>query len=243
MERKRRIIDVHAHVIPGVDDGARNMEEAISMLCMAARQGIRSVIATPHYSRRKFIPGLEDLAKQLQQEIREYYSDFVIYPGQETYYHDGLTENLREGKAYTLAGSRYILVEFDEDVLYDEMLRGIRAMMGIGYIPVLAHMERYPCLRKKGLMEEISRNGCIFQMNYESLESRGLKYKREVDWCRRQVRSGWIQLLGTDMHRQDERTPNIKEALCWLEQHVEEELLEAMTYRNPLHIINDEGID
>lgn len=243
MNRGRKIIDVHAHVIPGVDDGARDMEEACRMLQMAVRQGITAVIATPHYSRRKDMPELEAMAQRLQQEIRKNYPGFTVYPGQETYYHEGLVERLREGKAYTLAGSSYVLVEFDETVPYEEMLRGIRALMNAGYRSVLAHMERYPCLRKKDAMEELSGNGCIFQMNYDSLQSRGLLSCKEVLWCRRQVKDGRIKLLGTDMHGIDHRTPDIREAMQWLEGHVEEETLDNILFRNPLCIINDEGID
>ncbi len=194
MEQTRKIIDVHAHIIPGVDDGARSLEESCRMLCMAAEQGITAAIATPHYSRKRELKGLEELTERLQQEVRKHYPEFAIYQGQETYYHDGLTEHLLEGKAYTLAGSSYVLVEFDERAPFEEILRGIRALMNAGYLPVLAHMERYPALRGRGLMEELLRNGCLFQMNYDSLKGSGLKYMKEVSWCRRQVKEGHIHV-------------------------------------------------
>lgn len=240
---KRKIIDIHAHVIPGVDDGARNIEEAYKMLRMASRQGIRTVIVTPHYSRKNDLPGLGELTRRLQEEIREYEPEFTLYTGQETYYHDGLVERLRQKKAYTMADSSYVLVEFEEEAAFPEVLRGIRALVNAGYIPILAHMERYPCLRGKGLMEELAGNGCIFQMNYDSLTERGFRHRMEVSWCRRQVKSGQIKLLGTDMHRLDYRPPEIKDALKWLEKYVEAQLLDAMVYQNPLRIINNEGID
>lgn len=243
MERERKIIDVHAHILPGVDDGARSMEQSCRMLQMAVRQGITAVIATPHYSRRKELSQLPQLVGQLQEQIRKSYPDFTVYPGQETCYHEGLPERLREGKAWTLAGSSYVLVEFEETASYEELLRGIRALMNAGYRAVLAHMERYPCLRREGAMRELSGNGCVFQMNYESLQGKGILTDKEVYWCRRQVRNGRISLLGTDMHDLERRSPDIRKAMRWLESHVEEELLDDMIFRNPLHIINDEGID
>lgn len=242
-DMKQKIIDIHAHVIPGVDDGARTMEEACKMLRMAARQGVRAVVVTPHYSRRKALPELSELTERLQEKIREYDPEFMLYTGQETYYHDGLVERLQQGKAYTMADSSYVLVEFDEQAPYQELYKGIRALVSAGYIPILAHIERYPCLRGKGLMEELSTNGCIFQLNYDSLKGRGLRYQREVSWCRRQVKSGRIAILATDMHQMDYRPPEIKKVLNWLEKHVEAGLLDRMVYQNPLHIINNEGID
>ncbi len=230
-------------MIPGVDDGARSFEESCQMLCMAARQGIGAVIATPHYSRKREIKDLEELTERLQVAVRKYYPDFAVYQGQETYYHEGLAGRLQEGWAHTMAGSSYVLTEFDEGASYEEILRGIRCLMNAGYFPILAHVERYLCLRREGRMVELSRNGCLFQMNYDSLKGFGLKYRKDVDWCRKQVREGRIQLLGTDMHRPDYRPPDIRRAIRWLGRYVESDLLNAMVYENPLRIINNEGIN
>lgn len=240
-EPRRTIIDVHAHVIPGVDDGARSMDESCQMLSLAAGQGIRTVFATPHYSRRRETPQLREQAARLQEKIREQYPDFKLYVGQETYYHEGLVDRLREGKAYTLADSSYVLVEFGEADPYGVIFNGIRILLNSGYVPILAHMERYSCLRKDGAMRELLKCGCLFQMNYDSLQ--GSRFDGEVRWCRRQVANGWIHLLGTDMHRIDYRPPDVEGALRWLERHVEEELLEAMLCGNSLCIINNDRID
>lgn len=238
---QRRMIDVHAHILPGVDDGARDVEETIRLLRFAISQGFEGVIATPHYSRRREITGLEELVEQVQQKIREECSEFTVYLGQETYYHEELPRRLKEGKAYTMAGSHYVLVEFDPDTSYENLFRGIRALSFAGYRPVLAHMERYGCLRKRGRLEELEDIRCVLQMNYESLQGSWLH--PEVRWCRRQVQEGRIHLLGTDMHRMDYRPPDMGEAMRWLGRNVGEERIAAMTRENPLHIIKDEGMD
>lgn len=171
-QEEGRIIDVHAHILPGVDDGARDMDEALKMLKCAASQGIRAVIATPHYSRRRGVSGLESLLDALQESIRKEYPDFVLYPGQETYYHKELAECLNQGKALTMAGSRYVLVEFDPGVSYEYLFRGIRSLLYAGYFPVLAHVERYGCLYREERFAELNDAGCVYQMNYNSLEGR-----------------------------------------------------------------------
>ena len=99
MDIQHGIIDVHAHVIPGVDDGSRVMRESVSLLKRAAEQGIVGVIATPHYSRRHVLTGLKERAARVQEAIRETYPDFFVYPGQETFYHNELTDRLRAGEA------------------------------------------------------------------------------------------------------------------------------------------------
>ena len=110
MKLQTRIIDVHAHVIPEVDDGSREMEESLEMLKMAAEQGVCAVIATPHDSRRRKSVDLQERVWQLQDQIQKKYPDFCVYVGQETYYHSDLKERLKKGEAYTMAGSRYVLV-------------------------------------------------------------------------------------------------------------------------------------
>ena len=141
------LIDIHAHILPGVDDGSRGMEESETMLSMAYRQGIRRIIATPHYSRRRGSGGLAELADRLNARAQAIYGDFEILPGHETYYYEGLAEALKSGQALTLAGSRYVLVEFDPGVSYRQLYQGVRKLIMARYVPVLAHVERYLCLR------------------------------------------------------------------------------------------------
>jgi len=232
----RKIIDIHAHVLPGVDDGAESIEEAVALLRQARAQGVVGVIATPHYSRRRILTGLEQLAEAVTQEVRKECPEFFMFLGQETYYHDGLLERLQKKEARTLAGSRFVLVEFPERVSYTELFQGIRRLKTAGYQPVLAHVERYACLRDRGL-EELERLGCLCQMNYDSLCGRW--YQADVRWCRKQIQAKRIHILATDMHRLANRPPRIDEAWRWLEKHVSRDELENMTYRTPFHILEE----
>lgn len=235
MSKKMKIIDIHAHVLPGVDDGARDWKESVRMLMLAASQGITEVVATPHYSRRHEIHGVKELAEELTRRIQKFYPEFRVHSGQELYYHEELTERLKQGKGQTLAGGRFILIEFNPSVSYRSLFQGVRKLQMAGYKPVLAHIERYGCLRQAGLEDLIS-GGCFLQMNYDSLCGRF--YQSEVRWCRRQVEEGKIHVLASDMHRMDYRPPEIENALGWLERHINPERLEQMLYQNPFEIIN-----
>ena len=234
---RRGIIDIHAHILPGVDDGARDLEESLKMGGMAAAQGVTGIIATPHGPGRKDLGTLEKRFCPLRDEVRKRWPDIWIALGQELLYQEELAELLKRGHALTLAGSRYVLVEFSPSVTYRELERGLRKVAFAGYWPVLAHMERYGCLRDEQHLRDLCECGYWLQMNYGSLE--GPWFKADVRWCRRQVEEGRIQVLGSDMHRMDWRAPRIERALNWLEGSVNPELLEAMIWKNPINIIKE----
>ncbi len=248
------IIDMHAHFLPGMDDGSRTMEETIQLLRAAAQQGMNGAVATPHFSgRRKSIPVQERL-EEVREAIQDILPDFVLYGGCEHFYREMLAEqladlygvdgedgevsenNINDANWKTLAGSKYVLVEFEVDIPFEQLFRGIRRLSGAGFRPILAHVERYGCLRKEERLLELMRIGCIYQMNYDSLK--GSMFSMETRWCRKQVLSGRISLLGTDMHRTDFRPPDIEEALVWLKKHLEPEELRRILYENPMKVLN-----
>ena len=239
------VIDIHCHIIPGVDDGSSSMEESVRLLKDAYRQGVRSVIATPHYSRRSQNAGRHAVQEQLRTELEymvraEIDPSFSVYLGQEAYYHEDLPERIREGFCWSMTGSRYLLVEFDVRSDYETIFRGLRSIRNEGYSPILAHIERFPSIRRKGGIEEIRSLGVRMQMNYESLE--GSVFSSEVRWCREQVRSGVIDVMGSDMHRLDFRPPNITGGLNWMRKHLDADEFRRLTLDNPLRIIHDEDL-
>ena len=233
------IVDIHAHILPGIDDGSRDWDESRRMLEEAYSQGIRYIVATPHYSRRGLPKGIYESAAKLKEEAQRMDPAFMIGLGQETYYHDGLIDNLKNGTALTLEGSRYVLVEFDPQVPYDKLFQAVRKLAMARYIPVIAHMERYVCLRKEKNLSEVMECGCKLQMNFSSLEGSSL-WNREARWCRSQIIDGRIDCLGTDMHRMDVRRPDIRESFEWLMKHVEARKLEALLCGNAYRLLQKE---
>ena len=239
------VIDIHSHVLPGVDDGARNMAESLQLLKEAYRQGVKTVVATPHYSRRT-----QDASKQFVQRsicvelagiAREQIDpEFEVFFGQELFYHEELVERLRQGFGWTMADSSYVLVEFGYGSPYEMIRRGLRSLSDAGYMPILAHIERYPSLRQDSCLSELRHFGICLQMNYESL--RGSILNKDVRWCRKMVKEGMIDILATDMHRIDTRPPVIEDTVQWLLNHLSTEKLRLMCYENPQKIIRNRSI-
>lgn len=237
---KYPLIDIHAHILYGVDDGARTLEESCELVKRAAELGFGAIVATPHYSRRRGTSGYVEAFEQLKTAVNEQVPGFRLFLGQETYYHEELTERLRSGNALTINGTDYVLVEFDTDISFQAMNRAIHSFMASGYLPILAHIERYCCLRENENLNELHRDGCLLQMNYESLS--GFWFTPNVRWCRKQVKKGWIHFLATDMHRTDYRPPEIQDSMKWLKKQITPAEIKRMVYENPLRIIKNQKV-
>ena len=237
------MIDVHSHILPGLDDGASGMEESLEMLRMAYGQGVRQVIATPQYSGRfrdASPEKIRELCRKLQDGAGREGMKIRVHPGQEILYTDEAADLLREGKILTLADSRYILVEFFPSVAWSALLQAVRTLMISGYVPVIAHAERYPCLREAGRVEELRRQGILIQLNYRSVG--GSWHDRTTRWCRKMLKEKKADLLGTDMHNTEDRSPSTQSAVKWMEAHLTRLGMRKVMFGNALKMISDEKI-
>lgn len=228
------MIDIHTHILPGIDDGPETMEETREMLLKAFGQGIRGIIATPHYCRNRYEPDVDqiyELVNAVQAEADVLTPGLTVYPGQEIMYFYEIEEYLMENKLLTLAGTRYVLIEFPPTVVYSRLELALRKMIFAGYIPVLAHAERYFCLRRNGRLNELSAAGMHMQMNYGSLE-KGTNFS-DRRWCRKMILENRFDFLGTDMHGITHRPPDCEAALEWLRKKAGEDCLRKLTVENP----------
>ena len=127
-----KYIDIHSHILPGVDDGSSSLEMSMEMLHMAAEEGIAGIILTPHnkpWHRHMNCSVIDAEADRLRDRIREEGLDIELYTGSELYYRSGLAEELAEHRAATLANSQYVLVEFEPSADYDYIRNGIYALL------------------------------------------------------------------------------------------------------------------
>lgn len=231
--------DIHCHILPGVDDGAENIEISHKLLEMEYESGIRSVIFTPHYvvhgSAKKNIIQSERIREAFlltEEKCREWFPDMELYLGNELFYSEGIINELREHRANTMAGGRCTLVEFAVGTPYNDVRQGLRKIIFSGYKPILAHMERYRCVREDmGRLEEFKNMGCLIQTNAENfLEGRLSANKR---FCLKAIKEGYVDFLGTDCHNCTNRRPNMGEAVRYLRKKLPNDLLKEILYENP----------
>lgn len=236
--------DMHCHVLPGVDDGAANKEEAFEMLRIAYKDGVRHIIATPHYHIGRMKAKAEDVRQRvqdLQQAALVLFPNLKIYSGQEIYYYSDAVKALKAGKALTMAGSRYVLLEYSTTVSFNEIRDSIYEMVTEGYIPVIAHVERYGSLYDEGdRVGRLVEDGAYIQVNAGSITGKsGGTAKKFV---RKLLKDGLVHLVGTDAHDRTKRVPHIAEAAKYVSGKINAEYAEKIFYKNTCLIIQDEYI-
>ena len=204
-------VDIHCHALFGVDDGAETEQDMYQMLRMAYEDGTRLLCLTPHYDS---IPHEEmEMTAEAAFALAEAYCqkhlpELKLVLGNELSYRVGCVDSLLDGKCRTLAGSRYVLVDFFMTPTLSELKRGVSVILGSGYIPIIAHAERYDCLL--GKIREIAQfveNGALVQVNAGSLSLGMLSPVGRM--ARRLLSEGLVHLVASDGHNVSSRLPTL----------------------------------
>ena len=216
----RIITDMHCHVLPGVDDGPKTMEDSLRVLAEVERQGVGRMIVTPHFHPGRYkvyASQIGDVLGSLREEAARKGLSVTLIPGQECYYYSELVRELNAGHVLTMAGSRYVLTEFDPEVIYSVLRNAVRDLVSNGYIPIIAHFERYRCLLGENeRLDQLRYDGAKLQLNFDRLLAKDGFFRRNP-W-RRLLLDGYVDYLGSDTHGMEFRPPHIDQALTWLLQ-------------------------
>lgn len=239
-----RYIDIHSHIIPGVDDGARNMEISMQMLQIAADDGISAIILTPHNKpgHRPFdFSKIASLTKDMQNELVSQNIGIKLYIGNEIYYRSEIISEIENGRATTLAGTHYVLVEFDPLDDYDHIRNGLYALLMNGYRPVLAHAERYRNIRaKKSGLNDLWEMGCYIQVNAGSIMGKFGFDTRQ--YARKLLKQNLVHFIATDAHDVDKRAPYLSSCADYVTGKYGTDYAGYLLYDNPSRILQDKEI-
>lgn len=232
------IYDIHCHILPGVDDGAKDMDMAMELLKAEYRDGVRNIILTPHFRRKMFEPPLdlilstfEQLKKNAEREL-----PIKLYLGCEYHVNMEIVDDLINRRRPSMANSTYVLCEYSggseaayiRERSYDLICRG--------FVPILAHIERYPVLTKDfGFIEELTELGCLMQVNAGSiLGDDGFSAKR---FCRKLIYYDMLHLIGSDAHDLKRRAPKMGACAEYLGKKFGNTYAEKILCENPAHIV------
>lgn len=227
---KEMIFDIHTHIVPGIDDGARNFEESVQLIERAREQGVRSIIATPHYYLQK--PSNPDVIRRSVEKLNAKFSDVSIYTGNEVMYFESMVEKLKSGEILTLADSKFVLIEFYPDESYKRIVRAVQNLRFSGYYPIIAHVERFRALKEEGLSGLIEL-GAYLQMSFSPVGEN--IFNKDCRFLRRALKAEEIHFTGSDMHRIDRRPPVITSAVKWMEKNLNN--VQSVLYKNAEKII------
>ena len=206
-------LDFHAHILPEVDDGAKDIEESLKLLEISYEQGITAIIATPHFYAHE--QSIEDFKQEIESAlnlINENKKDRKIpkiYVGSEVFYFSNIGKSSGI-KDLTIGNTNYLLLELPYGTISSDILKDIENLAEMqGLIPVIAHIERYSKHHGyKKLLKLVKSGVCLAQINAASFLQTG--YKKAV--CNL-ISNGYITFIGSDAHSVEFRPPLIKEAM------------------------------
>lgn len=232
-------IDIHNHTLFGVDDGPKDLETAIKMLEEAKTQGAEAIILTPHYRKGMFAYPAEKIESNFAKLAQATQSLGIrLYLGCEYHVNSDLISNIQSRKCRALAESDYILTEYSWETEYTYIAEQTQRLLFCGYIPVIAHVERYQCIRKKpALCVELSNMGALIQINADSvLGKAGFQSKQ---FCKKLLSKQWADVIASDAHDLTARACHMGECRIWIEKKYGAEYAEALFVTNPMRIINN----
>ena len=228
------MIDMHCHILPGIDDGASDLEEALEMARIAESEGIKKIVNTSHFHPEfKYTMG-EELVEAINSfnvALKANKIDLEVLIGNEIYYTDEIIEELHNLNFHTLNNSKYLLIEFSPmnvpknlaDVVYEVKLKG--------YIPVLAHVERYNnIIENPNIIYDCIKEGAIIQVNASSiLGKHGKEIKKVSDIL---LDNNMIHIVASDAHGSERRRPQLREAYEFVKNKYSEETADNLFKNN-----------
>lgn len=239
------MIDFHTHILPNVDDGAKNIEDTYRLLEEAKKAGFDSVISTSHYMEEYYEVGVEkreQLIKEISEELLNKNIDLKLYLGNEIYITENIVTLLKEKKATTINDTKYVLFEFPLNTKPMNMFDIIYDMLGYKIIPILAHPERYSFIQKDpDIVYDLIEAGVLMQVNYGSIL--GMYGESAKFIARKLFENDMVHFLGSDVHRVNSVYKKVPEALEKIIEIIGEEKLEELTTINPGLVLENKSID
>lgn len=240
------MIDIHAHILPGLDDGADTLETSLMMATAAAESGVTAIIATPHCNQRGLYENYASQELTLRLELLRAAIKMAKLPleaalGCEVFGTRDVPELLREGKLLTLAGSRYVLIEFAfrESPLFMDRL--LHELLEDGYVPIVAHPERYTVLQDMpDVVYDWVRAGVGVQVNKGSFF--GKFGRRAQELAGALVWRDLVTCVASDAHSVEMRTTAMADALDFLTMEFSGEQAARLLTENPRRILRNEPL-
>lgn len=239
------MIDIHTHILPNIDDGARSIEETFNLIKEAKSVGFEAIVSTSHYMEGYYetdAPEREVWVNAIYENLKAKNIDVELYLGNEIYMSENMIRLLEEGKASTINDTSYVLFEMPLNAEPANLYDSIYEMMQYKIVPILAHPERYTFVQKEPeLIYDLIKKGVLMQANYGSIEGQYGENAKII--VKKFLENNMIHMLGSDVHRQNTIYPKIPQILLELSELIGEEKLKELTTTNPQLVLHNKRID
>ncbi|MGQ9503417.1 MAG: tyrosine-protein phosphatase [Thermogutta sp.] len=231
-------VDIHCHLLPGLDDGPANWDQALAMARTALENGFAWIVATPH-QRGRHSKNTPDVIRRVAEEARRRLEDrqisLELFPGADVRIDDTLIDDLQLGMVQTIADGRYMLLELPHDV-YFPLDRLLREMRNLGVTGILTHPERnHAIIRRPELLEELIRGGALVQITAGSITGAfGPAVRRFSEGL---LLAGKVHVVATDAHGTHVRPPSLSDAHRQIARLVGRDAADILCRRNPARIV------
>ena len=240
------MVDIHLHILPGVDDGSPSLESSLEMAQLALESGVHAVIATPHCNL------LEEAclnAKRMQVHVAEFRRaleqegiPLQVYGGMEIFGTPNTAQKLRQGQLCTLAGSQYPLIEFPFENYARDATEILDSVLQLGLRPIVAHPERYRYTQSDPRLINLwVEMGCLLQINRGSLFGRFGRHAEAL--AHGLLERNFVSFVASDAHSPTVRTPWLRDAAEFLLREYPKEVAWALLEENPRRVLEHQKID
>ncbi|PXW92016.1 protein-tyrosine phosphatase [Streptohalobacillus salinus] len=214
------MIDLHSHILPGLDDGAKDIDESLALARAAVKEGISGIVATPHHKTSRYNSDKESVltcVETLNARLEDESIPLTVYPGQEIRIHGEILEEIIQSELLTInQNNRYLLVEFPTEQIPHYASRLLFDIQTHGYTPVIVHPERnHVFLKEPERLYEFVRNGSLTQLTASSLTG---QFGKQIKQFSEQILEHRLaHVIASDAHHVERRGFHMKEACLEIE--------------------------
>ena len=234
------MIDCHCHMLPGCDDGAKDLQHALRMATVAVESGVSDIVLTPHHNDGLYLNSCDDIVSNVarfQQELDQLTIPLKVYPGSECHVTPELPGHLESGIACTYANRHQaILLELPKQTLPTGAEAIIEQVAYLGLVPIIAHPERNTILRNEPerVLDWYER-GWKFQLTNQSVSGEFGEPIQET--CHEWLAQGWVQFIASDAHRSKGRSPDMRKGVAQIAKWFGDEAAQLLSRDNPGRLI------
>lgn len=239
------MIDIHLHILPGVDDGPATLEESLALARTLVQEGVRVAVATPHYNDefpQRSAHEIYARVQALQLELNRHAIPLLLLAGHEALIKPGLVEDIQLGRVATLNGSRFLLLELWNTMWLPETEQVIFELRAFGIVPVLAHPERYRVIQQdSGRLAALIEQGVLAQVTAGSLV--GMQGNTARKTAETLLRHGLVSCIASDAHGPHKRPPAIRQGIQVAERIIGAARTQQLIGSNPAALVGNQPLN